>query len=152
MTKNLKEILEVADIHVNRIKLAETKIQALYPFDADKIRVLDDNALAWIEVLIHRFGKLQDLIGSKLIDVFLDLNQESMPTQTMLDKLNKLERLGIVKIDLWTQMRDARNHVAHEYPNDPALTAFYLNQIIDLIPKLLELYRTLNDKIIIIIE
>jgi hypothetical protein len=152
MTKNLKEILEVADIHVNRIKLAETKIQALYPFDADKIRVLDDNALAWIEVLIHRFGKLQDLIGSKLIDVFLDLNQESMPTQTMLDKLNKLERLGIVKIDLWTQMRDARNHVAHEYPNDPALTAFYLNQLIDLIPKLLELYRMLSDKITIIID
>lgn len=147
MTKNLKEILEVADIHVKRIQLAETKIQTLYPFDADKIRELDENALAWIEVLIHRFGKLQDLIGSKLIDVFLELNQESMPTQTMLDKLNRLERLGIVKIVLWTQMRDARNHVAHEYPHEPALTAFYLNQIIDLTPKLLELYRILNEKL-----
>ena len=152
MTKNIKEILEVADIHVNRIKLAETKIQALYPFDADKICALNENVLAWIEVLIHRFGKLQDLIGSKLMDVFLELNKEFMPTQTMLDKLNKLERLEIVKTDLWTQMRDARNHVAHEYPNDPALTAFYLNQIINLTPKLLKLYLTLHDKIIIMIE
>lgn len=64
-----------------------------------------------------------------------------------LDKINKLERLGIIEnVELWKEMRDARNHIAHEYPDHPELTALYLNKVFDLAPKLLKFFDTIKNK------
>lgn len=145
--KNALEILEIADIHEKRIVTALKKLHQLFPIDASKLQVLDEDNLVWIDFLINRFGKLQDLIGSKLIDIFLDLYKEPSLQATMLEKLSKLERLGILSLDTWVKMRDARNHVSHEYPNEPSLTAFYLNQVVELTPQLLSLYHKLRQKI-----
>lgn len=152
MLKNIPEILEVADIHQQRILLAQEKIGSLFPFDAENVKKINEDALAWIDLWINRFGKLQDIIGSKLIDSFLALHQEPTASLTMIDKLNKLERLGVIKVELWSKMKDARNHVAHEYPNEPALTAFYLNEIAELTPELLKLYQTLKNKILKLVD
>lgn len=39
-----------------------------------------------------------------------------MPTAPMLDKLNRLDRLGYVRLDDWLQWRDLRHRLSHEYP------------------------------------
>jgi len=133
---------------MKRIALAQDKISKLFPFDAEKVKNITEDTLPWIDLLINRFGKLQDIIGAKLIDVFLEQQQESSSHLSMVDKINKLERLELIKLELWTKMRDARNHVSHEYPNEPALTAFYLNEIVDLTPQLIQFYMRLKNKIL----
>ncbi len=50
----------------------------------------------------------------------------------MLDKLNRLEKLGLLEsTEAWEKLRALRNHFAHEYPDEPALRAAYLNQGFD---------------------
>lgn len=149
MINIISDWFKVADIHANRIQLAQKKIQHLFPIDAKALTVLSDDDLVWIELLTSRFGKLQDFIGKKLINVFLEQNEEDTNNLTMLDKINKLERFGLIEnASVWGMMRETRNHIAHEYPDSPELTAVYLNQIYDLCPKLLSLLTHLKTRCI----
>jgi uncharacterized protein YutE (UPF0331/DUF86 family) len=87
-------------------------------------------------------------MGTKLIDVFLDAHGELMDQMTMLDKLNKLERLGLLDdANVWLKMREIRNHLSHEYPDHPEITAEYLNQVFSLAPQLIELLRNIKNKL-----
>lgn len=142
------EILKVADIHVTRINSALKHIQHLFPMNVQLLENLSEEDLAWIDLLINRFGKLQDIIGTKLIDFFLEAQQENVDGLTTLDKINKLERLGLIEdAELWKEMRRTRNHIAHEYPETPLLMVKYLNQIFELTPKLLIIFINIKDRI-----
>ena len=58
----------------------------------------------------------------------------------MIDKLHRLEKLGYLpKLDDWQALRVIRNRFAHDYPEDDALMAAYLNETISLAPLLLAL-------------
>ena len=96
-------------------------------------------------MLVSRFGKLQDLIGSKIIDLFFEGQGENIDNFTALDKINKLEKIGIIEdSEIWKEMRKVRNHISHESPDNPELTAKYLNQIVDMVPQLIEILNRLK--------
>ena len=141
----LKEILKIADIHVKRIEMAIDDLQDIIPLDENKIVSFSKQELLVIELLTSRFAKLQDLIGKKIIDEFLLSIGEFVDNYTMIDKINKLERLGIItSAEQWKHMRYVRNHIAHEYPDEPAITAKYLNQLLDSVPKLLNVLNNIK--------
>ncbi|MCA1937384.1 MAG: hypothetical protein LDL29_01785 [Dechloromonas sp.] len=60
----------------------------------------------------------------------------------MLDKLNRLEQLGFLgSIDDWNTLRVIRNHFAHDYPEDDAVKAAFLNQAAAAVPLLESLLK-----------
>lgn len=145
----LEEMFKVSEIHAKRITLALIELKPLFPLNQEKVLNLSNQNLLWIELLISRFSKLQDFIGRKMIDEFLRMTKDYSENLTMVEKLNKLECLEIIESpDLWEQMREARNHIAHEYPDEPALTAKYLNQIFYFAPKLLQILDRIKNRII----
>lgn len=145
----LNEIIKIADIHVKRINLALDKLRYCLPFDGSKVDTFSEQELLLTDLLVNRFGKLQDLIGQKIIDKLLILNEELIDNMTMLDKIHKLERLNIIEnADLWKEIRQVRNQVAHEYPDHPELVAEYLNKIIQLAPKLINILSNIKARII----
>lgn len=146
--KELCEIIKIADIHAERIKMALTGLSPILPFNAYKIESITDDKLLLTDLLVHRFGKLQDLLGNKIIDEFLELINEYSPKLSMLDKIHKLERLEIVEdAEVWKEMRKVRNHVTHEYPEHPDFTAADLNNIIKLAPELLKILDNIKTRI-----
>jgi uncharacterized protein with HEPN domain len=61
-----------------------------------------------------------------------------------LDKLNKLEKYGIISDSLqWIEMRKARNIVEHEYPDNSELVAKTLNLIFKYCPGLINIKEKL---------
>lgn len=142
---NLHELIKIADIHAQRIARAKNKIAHLFPANAMIITKMTEDELVWIDLFVNRFSKLQDLLGAKIVDRFLQEINENVEALTMLDKVNKLERLSIISDQkLWKEMREARNHAAHEYPDDPALTAKYLNDVFELAPELLNILSNIK--------
>jgi hypothetical protein len=144
----LNEMIKIADIHADRIQMALNELQYYFPFDALKVNTFNREQLLLTDLLVHRFGKLQDLLGNKIIDEFLIFNEESVDNLTMLDKIHRLERLEIIEnAELWKKMREARNHAAHEYPDNPALVAEYLNEIVRLSSNLLTILDNIKKRI-----
>ena len=143
----LNEMIKIAEIHIDRITLATEALKKIFPLDADKAARLNQQELLWVELLVSRFAKLQDFLGKTLIDSFLSSIGEYTDNATMIDKINLLERLEIIEsAELWKAMREAGNHISHEYPEHPELTARYLNQIFDLAPKLLSILDKIKHK------
>ena len=78
---------------------------------------------------------------------FLISKKEVIDGKTMIDKINKLERIGIIaNAQVWEDLIEARNHISHEYPDHPERIARYLNKIFDLIPTLLEILELIKTR------
>ncbi len=67
-----------------------------------------------LEALTSRFARLSDILFQRL---FRTLDQvELIDEGTNIDRLNRMEKRGvIVSAELWKEVRQLRNSIAHEY-------------------------------------
>lgn len=98
------------------------------PISVEQVKLLpeNDDLAERVDAFVARFGRLQDTIGDKLVPEFLKVMQESRGT--MLENLDRLERLGLIESsDVWAALRKLRNRMIHEYVKDAAELADALN-------------------------
>lgn len=137
--KAIQPILDIADIHANRMMIAIDYIKTRVPVTAEKINSLVPEELSFFELYASRFAKLQDFMGSNLFTVLFESIGEQTETLTFIDKLNKLEKLEIIdSAMLWKKMRNIRNILSHEYPDRPEITAEIFNTAFSYGPMLLD--------------
>ena len=143
-----KSIIAVCAIHKERIEMANEALLKCYPFTAETITHLDAFELGMAEILINRFSKLQDTIGEKIFPYVLLLLGENIYQKSFIDRLNMLEKLGIIQnSEQWQNYRAARNAATHEYPDNPKLMANNLNHVIELSQELIQFWVGLYDLI-----
>lgn len=144
----MRSILEIGDVHAMRIEKSMHYLQPLRPFTPFVLKQLTDEQVGMLELLTNRFAKLQDLIGSKVFPQLLILLQEFSETQSNLDRLYKLEKIGMLpSVDDWIQMREYRNFVTHEYPEDPDLMCENLEKICSKVEGLLQYWIFLKQEV-----
>lgn len=130
MSDSLASIVEIADIHEKRIRQALKHLESIFPIQESRLQNLTEEQFLYLELFLNRFAKLQDHIGKNLFNAYFKTQSEDVTNLTMLDKLHKLEKFGIVDdSSIWQEMRNARNIVSHEYPDNPKLVANTLNLI-----------------------
>ena len=88
-----------------------------------KIPIKEYEALNQLErfalnALIFRFSKLQDLIGVKIFRTYLDFSGFEIREKSFFDILREIEKENIIDIDSWSELRELRNKIAHEYPEE----------------------------------
>ncbi|HEV2524566.1 MAG TPA: hypothetical protein VGU44_05500 [Gammaproteobacteria bacterium] len=147
INERIKAMEHIASTHEGRILMALKHLTNTFPLTEESVGHLSDDQLLNIEMLTSRFAKLQDYLGTKVFDIFFEVEQENVDGFTMIDKLNKLEKLGIINdAHQWRDMRDARNIVEHEYPDNALLIASNLNKIHDMLPLLIAIKRRIFEK------
>ena len=79
----------------------------------------DKEKIKTIDAFIFRFIKLQDFMGDKLFKDILKTVGEYKDNMSLIDILDKLEKLEIIKdADRWINYRAIRNKLTHEYPDN----------------------------------
>jgi hypothetical protein len=79
--------------------------------DFEKIKTIDS--------FIFRFIKIQDQMGNRLFRYFLDELGDYDDSMSLIDILDKLEKIGIVNESAdWMLNRKLRNILTHEYPDN----------------------------------
>ena len=118
--------------HLYHLNHAMTSLAPKLPATANNVALLDDETVQDWDQFILRFVKLQDTLGARTYAALLDYLQEPSAAMPMLDKLNRLEQLGFLSsTDDWHLLRVLRNQFSHDYPQDNALKASYLNQSVE---------------------
>lgn len=136
----LQEAWQQCERHLHHLTHALTALRPRLPMTAAALATLSDEAVQDWDQFILRFTKLQDTMGSKLYPAVLAHLQEPYDDRPMLDKLNRLERLGYLSsVADWQSLRVIRNGFAHDYPDDDALKAAVLNQAVEAVPVLVDL-------------
>jgi hypothetical protein len=146
----INDYIQVADLHASRLCAAINHISPLIPINADEFKLFGDEQIAFLDMASTRFGKLQDIIGARIFPFILESLAEDAPS--FIDKLTKLEKLGyLADYNWWMQLREIRNQVAHDYPNDYAILAVHFNQLINYSEALLTYWSDLKKMMKIII-
>lgn len=102
------------------------------PIKAQSLSLMDDEQVQDWDQFILRFTKLQDALGAQLYSALLAHLQEAYEDRPMLDKLNRLEKLGyLASVEQWQILRVIRNRLTPDCPTDDALKAAYLNDAFD---------------------
>lgn len=125
--------------HVHHLNHALQALQPLLPLQGAQVTTLSDDQVQDWDQFVLRFTKLQDAMGMRLFPAVLAFLQEPYDDKPMLDKLNRLEKLGYLSsAQAWQHWRAIRNGFAHDYPEDDALKAAFLNQAVEAVPALLQ--------------
>lgn len=145
----LNDYIKMAEIHAIKLKGAldeATNMQS--SLTSSLLPKLVLSQVAFLDMLNLRFSKLQDLIGSKIFPITLDLLKED--ALTFIDKLNKLERLGFLtghfNANWWLSLREIRNQLSHDYPDDYELIASHLSILLVKATELLDFWKFFKEK------
>lgn len=119
-------------IHFKRLNNAIDALEKKYKFPLGLLefgKIVDDiQDLAFVDQIIYRFSKLQDIMGAKLFKSYLIAQGENVD-KPFLDILNQLEKLNILEVDEWFELRDIRNSIAHHYEEDVNVAVDLINLI-----------------------
>lgn len=142
--KTIQSLIEIARIHETQLLYALNNLTYMLPLTEQKVVNLTQQELILVDFLVYRFSRLQDFMGSNLIDAVLIQLNEFSDKLAMIDKMNKLEKFELIKdAHLWQDIRKLRNQLTHEYPDHPELVAQFLNQTHSLSFELLEILNNL---------
>ncbi len=126
----LLSYMEVCDTHAGRLQSALSKTAHLVPFTINNVSTLNDSDSAFLEVVTSRFAKLQDTLGQKVFTLVLKNVGEDTLDKTFIDILNMFEKFGFIDdADFWVELRQTRNAIAHEYPDNLEKLAVDLNAV-----------------------
>ncbi len=118
--------------HLERFEKAffELEKQFTFPISTNSFEKLVDSVqyLAYSDQIIYRFSKLQDCMGAKLFKSLLLYQGENI-NKPFLDILNQLEKMDIINVDEWFELRDLRNDIAHDYDGNEEFAGNILNMI-----------------------
>ena len=82
-------------------------------------------------------------MGAKLFKSLLLYEGENID-KPFLDILNRLEKMGIIDVDEWFEIRDLRNEISHEYDNNEESVIEILNMIYELKDKLVNILQKIE--------
>jgi len=109
-------VLKDIDKQFSKIELIVSEIKSYLPLKTEDME--DINRIKTFDSFILRFGKIQDIMGEKLFPIFLEELQEYKTSMPLIDILHKLEKLNILNADDWIKLRQIRNAMTHEYPDN----------------------------------
>ena len=133
--QKVQDNLAESYVHLKRLEVACAELLKKYsfPLNSKSYAKLVENIqdLAFSDQIIYRFAKLQDSMGAKLFKSLL-LYQGENVNKPFLDILNQLEKMDIVDVEEWFEIRDLRNEISHDYDNNNEKAMEILDMIIEL--------------------
>jgi len=134
--------------HFHHLRHALDSIADKLPLTGRRLALLDDDAIQALDQFVLRFGRLQDAMGARLLPATLAVLQEPFEDRPMIDKLNRLEKLGfLASSDRWQQLRAIRNRFSHDYPDDPEKNAALLNMAIRSVDDISAILTRIEEKL-----
>ncbi len=143
--EKIEKIFQECDKHILRIASSSKKMRSYMPLNEDKYVNLTEDEIEHIDQFLFRFSKLQDSMGEKLFKTILLLLDESIENKAFIDILNRLEKLELLEsVNVWRELRNYRNDLAHNYEDDPIETSEVINRLYDKRESLIEIYRRIK--------
>lgn len=126
----LLHTLNECNIHLKRLNYAREKIKPFIPLSAEAYDTIEEDKISYIDQLIYRFTKLQDTLGDSLFPAILRCLEEYREPMSMLDILNRLEKLTVISsVEEWVRLRNLRNEFTHEYEDNLEESSKMINSL-----------------------
>lgn len=86
-------------------------------YQVDIFTNLEIQEKAILDAYLKRFSSLQDFLGAKIFPLLVEIS--GIGTSKMSEVLYHVEKEGIIDdLSHWIELREARNELEHDYPDD----------------------------------
>ena len=136
---DLEKMFEKTEVIIKKIKL-------FLPLNEMKLE--DEEVYSKIDSFIFRISKIQDLMGQQLFKRVLEEWLEYNNQMSMIDVLNKLEKLDILDKNDWVKFRKIRNDLTHNYTNDIDSIEETLKESFEMFDKMKEIFNNCSQRVI----
>jgi len=128
--EQLKSHILQAEESIDILKNIKKEIKL--PLTESEYVDLKESNIYILDSVAFRFAKIQAIIGEKLFKEILNFMQIDINNKTFPEILVLLEREGILdSINDWKELREIRNSLAHDYPDE-------IDEVIDTINYIFE--------------
>lgn len=114
LREKIKSALAEQDGNFVHIHNALEKLKPYLPVASSHLDERD--VVEHIDQMIFRFTKIQDSMGRRLIPLIVEVLEADTSEMTFIDKLNRIEKIGLIELGEWNAYRKIRNDLAHSYP------------------------------------
>jgi len=138
----LNETIEAININIKRAKSDSEEIKSWNNLNPE---IFENNEKRrTVDSFIFRFSKIQDLIGEKLFKEILQKVGEYQRNMSFTEILDKAEKLEIIEsADKWSNFRELRNSLSHEYPSNEAELIKDIKLALDYFDEILCVYENI---------
>jgi hypothetical protein len=140
--ERIERYLFESNRHIEHIESAKDEL-SLPIKKYDSLNKLEKFAL---NTLIFRFSKLQDLIGGKLFRNYLNFSGLNTDNMSFFDILKELEKESVIDIDSWNELRELRNDIAYEYPQEIDEMIEKVNLLVEKSFELIKIFKNIEKK------
>ena len=141
----VSQLIRVTEKEARYLGRTADRLRAL-TIDLQWIELLDDNDehSEMLDAFVSRYGRLQDMLGDKLLPAMLRASLEK--TGSQLDNLLRAEKLGwIDSTQTWIEIRELRNKLVYEYIESPAVLLSALQHALLCVHILIETQNRMAD-------
>jgi len=137
--------IKECDSHLQKIDKASILLEPFFPLTESALKNLADETVTLLDQFLYRFIKLQDAMGTRFIPVIAGLIYGNSDPRPFIDNLNILEKNGAIdSAEKWQELRNLRNRLAHEYPENAGQTVESLNMLMMEWTSLREMYLSIK--------
>jgi len=113
--------MEKLEKHFEAIRSYKVLIDSLIAkkdvFDGSVFVTLVPEEKALFDAYLKRFASIQDFLGSKIFPLLLEIS--GIATAKMSEVLIQMEKEEIIdSLDNWIELREKRNNLEHDYPDE----------------------------------
>ncbi|QEN05653.1 hypothetical protein EW093_13335 [Thiospirochaeta perfilievii] len=104
-------------------------------FDIEVFQTLNIMEKALLDAYLKRFSSIQDFLGAKIFPLLLEVS--GIGTSKMSEVLNYIAKEEIIdSLENWIEMRETRNDLEHDYPDNIESALNDLKKCLDLFSSL----------------
>lgn len=97
--------------------LIDSLLKTVKIYEVEVFEELAPEKRAILEAYLKRFASFQDFLGAKIFASVLSL--AGISTSKMSEVLSHAEKEGLIdSLESWVELRNARNELEHDYPNE----------------------------------
>jgi DNA repair ATPase RecN len=140
--KILKESLQI-------LKDIKKELETIYSLPIDEESYLDikKRNIKTLDTLAYRFSKIQSILGEKVFREILEVLGYDLSDKSYIDLLQFVEKEKIIpSIIKWKELREIRNTLSHDYPEETEFVVNALNKIIENIDTFEKIVKKIEEK------
>ncbi len=143
----ISDYIRFADLHAQALESNVQNLNTMPSITANYLKnpkPITESCL--LDAAVLRFTALQNMIGSKIFPIVIELLQEN--DKSLLDRLHTLEKMEyIANVNWWIELRNLRNKLAENYHDDYESIANDFNQLMIQSKELLVFWTNFKKKI-----
>ena len=146
MSEILSFYFDLVEKKLKRLEEYIGKLGTLYsiPVKEEYFESMDMEFEELLDAIVYKFNKTQSIISEKLFKLVLEYVGINASEKSFVEILSILEKEKILEIEKWRKLREIRNKIVHDYPEEIEEVVSGVNMLLENISYLKEVFENLK--------